>query len=79
VNPVDPSRDDLLDALQAVRDALDIPHPATVGDGEADHRILKERVMHAVVMLKSIPEPDGFPDVPWSTAYLRDRLAEHRA
>ncbi|MGH3263111.1 MAG: hypothetical protein ACRDNS_14060 [Trebonia sp.] len=72
-------RENLLEALRAVREALDIPRPATVGDGEAHDRILEERVMHAVVMLRSILELDRHPDVPWSTAYLRDRLAEHPA
>lgn len=75
----DSPRNDLLDALRAVREALDIPHPATVGDGETHDRILQERVRHAVVMLRSVLEPDRHPDVPWSTAYLRDRLAEHPA
>lgn len=71
------SRDGLLDALRAICEALDIPHPATVGDGEVHDRILMERVMHTVVMLRSVLEPDRSPDVAWSTAYLRGRLAEH--
>lgn len=53
--------------------------PATAGDGETHDRILKERVMHVVVMLRSVLTPDRYPDVPWSTAYLRERLAEHPA
>lgn len=73
------SRDDLVDALRAVREALDIPHPATVGGGELRDRILRERVVHTVVMLRSVLEPDRSPDIPWSTAYLRARLAEHPA
>lgn len=79
MSAADPSRDDLLDALRAVLEALDIPHPATVGDAEVHDRILLERVMHAVVMLRGVLEPDRCPDVPWSTAYLRERLAEHPA
>jgi hypothetical protein len=75
----EPSREDLLDALAAVLEALNIPHPATVGDSKAHARILGERTRHAVVMLSSILEPDRYSDVPWSTAYLRDRLAEHPA
>jgi hypothetical protein len=63
--PHGPSRDDLLDALRAVCEALDIPHPATAGDGETHDRILKERVMHVVVMLRSVLTPDRYPDVPW--------------
>lgn len=70
---------ELLDALAAVREALDIPHPATVGDGETYDRILSERVMHAVVMLRSVLREDGPSDVPWSVAYLREKLAEHPA
>ena len=71
------------DALEAVREALDIPHAATVG-GDAvrakilDHR-LDHRLGHAVTMLKGIPGEDIAPDVAWSVACLRARLAEHPA
>ena len=79
----DPARDELLDALRAVREAIDIPHPATVGDGEIHDRILKERVLHATVMLQNIIPGDGRPCaadvIPWSVEYLRARLAEHPA
>ena len=79
----EPAREELLDALRAVRDALNIPHPATVGDGETHDQILKERVLHAVVMLQNIVPDDGRPCaadvIPWSVEYLRARLAEHPA
>ena len=78
-----PAPGDLLDALRAIREALDIPHPATVGDGEIHDAILKERVLHTVVMLGNIFPADGRPCaadvVPWSVEYLRARLAEHPA
>jgi hypothetical protein len=78
-----PAREELLDALRAVREAIDIPHPATVGDGETYDRILKERVLHVVVMLGNIVPADGRPCaadvIPWSVEYLRARLAEHPA
>ena len=45
---------DLLDALTAVREALDIPHAATVGDDETRAKILDERLGHTVVMLQGI-------------------------
>jgi hypothetical protein len=83
VSAPEPPRDDLLDALRAVREAIDIPHPATVRDGETHDRILKERVLHAVVMLQNIVPDDGRPCaadvIPWSVEYLRARLAEHPA
>ena len=63
-------------ALRAVLEALGIPHPATVGDGEAHDRILAERVMHTVVFLGSFLD-GGEPD--WSLGYFRERLAEHPA
>jgi hypothetical protein len=44
-----------LHALRAVLDALDIPNPATVGDGEIHDRILHERVLHAVIFLRGNP------------------------
>ena len=69
------------DALEAVREAIDIPSPATVGDGEVYEKILLERVGHVRVMLASLLDTGRCapPDIPWSVAYLRDRLAEHPA
>jgi hypothetical protein len=67
------------DALQAVLEALDIPHAATVGDDQKRAKILDERLGHAVCMLQGILGRDVHPDVPWSVAYLRARLAEHPA
>ena len=66
------------EALDAVRDALDIPHAATVGEQETRDRILVERAGHAVVMLQSILGGDTF-DPAWSIAYLREQLAKHPA
>ncbi|MGW0626076.1 Rmf/CrpP fold protein [Streptomyces sp. NPDC002758] len=40
------------DLLAAVLDALDIPHPATVGDSEAHDRILIDRASHAKIALR---------------------------
>jgi hypothetical protein len=68
------------EALEAVLEALDIPHAATVGDEEKRTAILVERIGHTVVMLNSILRAEHpAPDVPWSVAYLRARLAEHPA
>jgi hypothetical protein len=68
------------DALEAVLEAIDIPHGATVGDEEARTAILLERAGHAAVMLRAILDGSHpAPDVPWSVEYLRDRLAEHPA
>jgi hypothetical protein len=73
------SRDELLDALQAVREAIAIPQPATVGDGEVHDRILGERVMHARVMLDSVLRGDSYAGVAWNVEYLREQLAKHPA
>lgn len=68
--------DDVRDLLAAVLEALDIPHPATVGDSEQHARVLGDRVMHAVIALRSTL--DGHPlGIEWTTTYLRERLAEH--
>ncbi|MET7711028.1 hypothetical protein [Streptomyces sp. NPDC005407] len=68
--------DDVRDLLAAVLEALDIPHPATVGDGEVHDRLLADRAMHAVIALRSTL--DGHPlGIEWTTQYLRERLAEH--
>ncbi len=77
--PTDPAAAELLDALRAVREALDIPHAATVGDDETRAKILAERLGHTVAMLAGILDRDPIADVAWSTAYLRARLAEHPA
>ncbi len=71
--------DELLDALRAVLEALDVDRGATAGDGKIADAILIERVGHAKVMLAGILGRDPIADVPWSTAYLRERLAEHPA
>ena len=64
------------DLLAAVLEALDIPHPATVGDVETHDRILAERAMHAVIALQGVMQ--GHPlGIEWTTAYLRERLTEH--
>lgn len=77
-----PDARELLDALAAVRDAIGIPHAATVGDDEVRAKVLDERLRHAVVFLNGIFEriDDGRgADIPWSVRYLRERLAEHPA
>ncbi|MFF3460990.1 hypothetical protein ACWCQN_39985 [Streptomyces sp. NPDC001984] len=63
--------------LAAVLEALDIPHPATVGDTEAHDRLLNDRAMHAAIALRSVLEDKPVMEVEWTTRYLRERLAEH--
>ncbi|WP_327654785.1 hypothetical protein [Streptomyces sp. NBC_00483] len=62
--------------LAAVLEAIDLPHPATVGDTEGHDKVLNDRVMHLVVALKSIRD-NPRQDVEWTLDYLRERLAEH--
>jgi hypothetical protein len=63
--------------LEAVLEAIDIPAPATVGDGPGFSRLLEDRVLDAVVFLHGVlgetrrPE-DGYG---WDLAYLRKQLA----
>ncbi|MFF3452870.1 hypothetical protein ACFYXH_00830 [Streptomyces sp. NPDC002730] len=67
---------DVRDLLAAVLEALEIPHPATLGDSEQHARVLADRVMHTVIALRSTL--DGNPlGIEWTVAYLRERLAEH--
>lgn len=70
--PCDPVRD----LLAAVLEALDIPHPATVGDAERHGEVLADRSMHAVIALRNALADEPYLDVEWTTAYLRARLAE---
>jgi hypothetical protein len=70
---------ELLDALAVVREALAIPHGATVADQQRRDAILVERAGHAAVMLAGILGADAARDVPWSAAYLREQLAKRPA
>ena len=72
-----PTRDESLDALRVVLEAIDIPNAATMGGQETRDRILVERVGHVAVMLRGLLAGDSWHDWAWSTAYLRERLAEH--
>lgn len=69
--------DAVRDLLAAVLEALDIPHPATVGDTETHDRLLNDRAMHAAIALRSVLDDKPVMEVEWTTAYLRERLAEH--
>lgn len=65
------------DLLTAVLEALDIPHPATVGGSEAHDRLLNTRVVHARIALRSILDDGPDMGAAWNAKYLRERLAEH--
>ncbi|GAA1283553.1 hypothetical protein [Streptomyces javensis] len=67
------------DLLRAVIEALEIPHPATVGDSEIHARVLTDRAMHTVIALHDVLD-EGVArslGIEWTTAHLRRRLAEH--
>lgn len=64
------------DLLAAVLEALDIPHPTTIGDVETHDRPLNERAMHASIALRSVLAETPLVDIEWTTAYLRERLAQ---
>src|SRR5690242_14470996 len=71
----DAATPDWRDAVAAVREALDIPHPRTAGDAEVFHEILDQRLMQALVMMRSVLDRDN-ADVAWHVEHLRARLAE---
>lgn len=64
--------------LETVLEAIDIPAPATVGDGEAFSRLLENRALDAVVALHgALGEPlAGSDGLEWHTDYLRKQLAK---
>ncbi|MBP5892817.1 hypothetical protein [Streptomyces scabiei] len=68
---------DLRQLLAVVLDAVDIAHPATVGDAEVHGRILADRVMDARVALEGVLRQGDDPG--WAADYLRSRLAEKPA
>ncbi|TDB83571.1 hypothetical protein E1264_27950 [Actinomadura sp. KC216] len=61
--------------IDAVLEALAIPHAATVGHEETRAKILDERLSLTVVVLENVAMR-GF-DLAWSLECLRERLAEH--
>lgn len=65
------------DLLASVLDALDIPHPATVGDRAAHREALADRAMDAVIALRGVLDQGDEPG--WSADYLRARLSEKPA
>ncbi|MCF3129846.1 hypothetical protein [Streptomyces olivochromogenes] len=68
---------DTREFLAAVREAIDIPTPATIGDREAFMRLLEDRVLDAVVALNgALGEPSASDwGLGWHTEYLRKQLA----
>ncbi|MEV7983354.1 hypothetical protein [Streptomyces sp. NPDC086519] len=71
--------DDVRDLLAAVLEALDIPHPATVGGDEVYSRIRNDRATHVVVALRSVLDDKPLMGIEWTTAYLREQLTLHPA
>lgn len=63
--------------LAAILDALDIPHPATVGDSETHDRLLNDRAMHAAIALRSVLADKPLMSIEWTAAYLREQLLKH--
>jgi hypothetical protein len=75
------STSDLRELLAAVLEAIDLPHPATVGGQPVHRELLATRVMHASIALREVLT-DGVgsgADPAWQAAYLRRKLAEHPA
>lgn len=64
------------DLLAAIREAIDIPHAATVGWEEKRAEILDRRLTQALIALRDV-ESVSAADLTWHTSYLRERLAEH--
>jgi hypothetical protein len=60
------------DLLAAILEAIDLPHPATVGDTEAHDRLLNTRIA-----LRSLLDDGPVLGLAWSAAYLREQLAKH--
>jgi hypothetical protein len=65
-------------ALRAVLGALDISHPATVGDGEVHDKILAERMMYTKLFLQNFLDGGG-SEPGWHLDYFRQKVAEHPA
>ncbi|MFD9319305.1 hypothetical protein ACFWDQ_16675 [Streptomyces sp. NPDC060053] len=72
-----PIPDDVRDLLAAVLEAIDLPHPATVGGAEAHDRLLNTRTVHARIALRNLLDEGPALGLAWTAKYLRERLAEH--
>ena len=73
----EPTAGELRQLLAVVLEALDIPHPATVGDSETHGKVLADRAMDAVIALQNVLHQGDDPG--WSADYLRARLVEKPA
>ncbi|MFF9688967.1 hypothetical protein [Streptomyces sp. NPDC014623] len=69
---------DLRHLLEAVLEAIDIPHPATIGDQDAHRALLEARASLAVTVARAAlaEHPDG---IGWNADYLRRKLIEYPA
>ena len=65
--------------LTAVREAIDLPAPATIGDEQAYRAVLDARMRQAVLLLAQVLDRPDHCDVSWSITYLQARLEEHPA
>ncbi|NNN30713.1 hypothetical protein HLK59_10125 [Streptomyces sp. S3(2020)] len=63
--------------LAAVLEAIDIPHPATLGGTAAHDQLLTTRVVHARIALNSLLDDGPHMGAAWTARYLRERIAEH--
>lgn len=59
--------------IRALLDAIDIPHPATIGDADAYRAVLDRRLGLAVIVARAALT-EGPDSVAWNTAYLRRKL-----
>jgi hypothetical protein len=64
--------------LEAIQEAIDIPHAASAGDEAVRAEILEDRLLQVVTFLHGLLDYQR-PDVAWNIAYLREQLAKHPA
>jgi hypothetical protein len=68
-----------LGALAAVREAIAIPHAATLGDEARRAQVPAARLRHRLICLEALTRKHADRDVAAEVAYLRLQLAEHPA
>ncbi|MFB6875691.1 hypothetical protein [Streptomyces sp. NPDC056323] len=66
----------ILEFLQTILDAIDIPAPATPDDAAEYNRVLADRAGHAAVALRDVLAGAAQFGPGWITRYLRARLDE---
>ncbi len=70
----------LVELIEVMIEAIDIPYAATTGDDEIRARILSQRMLVMLVSVKALFARDGLTrDAGWTVGFIREQLAKFPA